>query len=92
MQTNLKHILGDDPLYDEVQKVLTKYPKLTAGDIVRAGIRQWLDDARDAEQEGTFEDFSYYSTLTSSERQEDKEWGEIAAASAAEIWPVIEAK
>jgi len=78
MDNNLKQTIGDDPLYDKMQAFLAKHPGLSEGEIARAGIRMWLEEAAKHDGE-TYEYFEYYSTRTSAVRAEEKAWSEIAA-------------
>lgn len=69
------------PILDVVDQYVTAHPGTTRSGVCAAALQDWLKAEQDAQIE------RYYTDLSVEERQEDEDWNQVAARSAADLWP-----
>ena len=74
----------DAELVKAIDKSLKEFKARSRSQLIEEILRTWHKEQRKRELESQIEE--YYLSLSREEREEDRQWGEIAAQSAHHFW------
>ncbi len=69
-----------DDLLAGIDRYVASHPGMTRSGVTADALREWLREQYDAEVA------AYYASLSEEEREEDRAWSAIGAASASRTW------